>query len=153
MSELRNDWTASEVWDRELEAMRTLCRLPRDRARTLGSNWPAIRRTFADAVGAEETRDVRQFPAGWSRGGPPQPRAIDAMLEVWAWHAKYLSDHTELARIIQGMALAVARGRPELSGVAYLKCRRWTAYRAKQQGLTRIAKGLNADFGAKARMP
>jgi hypothetical protein len=74
------------------------------------------------------------------------------MLEVWSWHARFLSHHTELVRIIQGMALAAARGRPELSGVAYLKRRRWTAYRAKQQGLTRIAKGLNGDFGPRVLM-
>jgi hypothetical protein len=132
--------------------MRTLCRLPLERAKSLGSNWPAIRRTFADAVNAEETRDVKQFPAGWSQPGPPEPRAIDEMLEVWSWHARFLSDHVELVRIVQGMALAVARGRSELSGVAYLKRRRWTAYRAKQQALTRIANGLNHDFGAKVLM-
>ena len=146
-------WSAAAVWQREVEAMRTLCRLPLERAKTISSNWPAIRRSFADAVNAEEARDVRQFPAGWSHPGPPQPRAIDEMLEVWAWHARFLADHTELVRIIQGMALAVARGRPELSGVAYMKRRRWTAYRAKQKGLTRIATGLNADFGARPRIP
>jgi hypothetical protein len=146
-------WTAASVWTREVDAMRTLSRLPLERAKSLGSNWPAIRRTFADAVNAEEMRDRKQFPQGWSRPGPPQPRAIDEMLEVWAWHARFLSDHTELVRIIQGMALAVARGRPELAGVAYLKRRRWTAYRAKERGLARIATGLNADFGAKIHMP
>jgi len=142
-----------DIWSREVEAMRTLCRLPLERARALSSSWPQIRRTFADAVGAEETRDVRQFPPGWSRPGPATPRAIDEMLEVWSWHARFLADHTELVRIVQGMALAVARGRPELTGVAYLKRRRWTAYRTKQQALKRIADGLNREFGGKVRMP
>ena len=146
-------WTAASVWTREVDAMRTLSRLPLERAKSLGSNWPAIRRTFADAVNAEETRDRKQFPQGWSHPGPPQPRAIDEMIEVWAWHARFLGDHTELVRIIQGMALAVARGRPELAGVAYLKRRRWTAYRAKERGLARIAAGLNTDFGAKIHIP
>ena len=153
MSANPDAWTTAAVWRREVDAMRTLTRLPHERAKTLGSNWPAIRRTFADAVNAEETRDRKEFPRGWSLPGPPQPRAIDEMLEVWAWHARFLADHTELVRIIQGMALAVARGRPELSGVAYLKRRRWTAYRAKEKGLQRIAAGLNADFGAKAHIP
>ena len=152
MSARPDVWCAASVWTREVDAMRTLCRLPLERAQALSSSWPTIRRSFADAVGAEETRDVKQFPAGWSRPGPATPRAIDEMLEVWAWHARFLADHTELVRIIQGMALAVARGRPELSGVAYLKRRRWTAYRTKQKGLIRIADGLNADFGAKPVM-
>lgn len=153
MSERPAVWSANDVWAREIDAMRTLCRLPLERARTLSSSWPQIRRTFADAVNAEEGRDVRQFPPGWSRPGPATPRAIDEMLEVWSWHAQFLADHTELVRIIQGMALAVARGRPELSGVAYLKRRRWTAYRAKQQGLKRITHGLNGTIAGKTAMP
>jgi hypothetical protein len=136
-------WTPEAVWDREVEAMRTLCRLPLERARSLRSNWPALRRGFADAVAAEETRDPRNFPVDWSKPGPPEPRAIDRMIEVWAWHARYLADEAEQVRILQGMALAAARGRPELSGVGFLKRRRWAAYRLKRRALQRLAGGLN----------
>lgn len=140
-------WTADIVWAREIEAQDTIWRLPRDRVERLRAAWPTIQRSFADAVGAEETRveDGYPWPAGWRRPSPPAARAIDRMQEVWAWHARFLAAEPHTVRVLQGMALATAHHRPQLQGVRFLRERRWTAYRVKDRALRLLTNGLNAS--------
>lgn len=140
-------WTRDHVWLREVEAQDTICRLPSDRVAHLQTAWPQICRSFADAVGAEETRmeEIKEgllWPKGWDRPSPPQARAIDRMVQVWDWHTRYLTDAFAI-RILQGMARAQAQRRPLLQGVKFLKSRRWTAYRIRDKALDQIADGLN----------
>lgn len=138
-------WTRETVWAREIEAQDTICRLPRERLAVLKAAWPVIKREFADAVHAEETRIEEGYPwaASWSRPAPPEARAIDRMTEVWSWHTLFLASEPHHVRVLQGMALAAACHQPLLRGVAFLKRRRWTAYRVKDRALDTIASGLN----------
>jgi len=138
-------WTVDAVWLREIEAQDTICRLPRDRLATLKAAWPGIKRDFADAVHAEETRIEEGYPwaAHWCRPAPPEARAIDRMTEVWSWHMSFLAAEPQSVRVLQGMALAAACHKPLLRGVMFLRRRRWTAYRVKDRALETIAAGLN----------
>lgn len=138
-------WTANAVWSREVEAQDTIARLPVADFTRVRSNWPSALREFADAVGAEETRDPRDWPEDWKRKGPPLAAAIDRMHEVWAWHAWYLRTEIEQCRILQRVARAAAFERPLLSGVKGLGYSKWFVYRARDRALEAIANGLSRD--------
>ena len=107
-------WTREAIWNREVEAQETCLALPNTELRMLKAGWPDIRRDFADAVAAEETRVEEGFPwdPSWTKRGAPNSRAIDRMHEVWAWHTRFLANEPMACRILQAMALSKAKGKP-----------------------------------------
>jgi hypothetical protein len=141
-------WTCALVWSRYLAAFDTLDRLP-DSARPRGvrSFWPAVIRDFADALAAEETRREEGYPfaRSWTRRAPPSHRAVDLMEEVWSWHAKYLSEEREAARVLIAMAWCRARRRPLKIVFRSLDIRRREAYRTRDKALDLVRAGLTRD--------
>lgn len=69
------EWTIETVADRFIEAARTAHRLPPVRVQGYFNCWPAIKRMPWENLGAEPP--VYRFP--------PDPAAIDRMLETMRW--------------------------------------------------------------------
>ena len=69
------EWTIETVADRFIEAARTAHRLPPVRVQSYFNCWPEIKRMPWENLGAEPP--VYRFP--------PDPAAIDRMLETMRW--------------------------------------------------------------------
>jgi hypothetical protein len=119
-------WNVDDVAERFREAVRTARRLPPVRVQGYFNTWPAIKRMPWENLGAEPT--VYRFP--------PDPAAIDRMLETMRW-VLWL---TEEQRHLVWMR-AEERGWREIC--RRFGCDRTTAWRRWQTALQRVADSLN----------
>src|SRR5690606_8593580 len=86
MADRRNAWTIEDVAVRFEEAASTARRLPPVRVQGYFNCWPAIKRMSWENLGAEPT--VYRFP--------PDPAAIERMLEVMRWVQWLEEEHRHL---------------------------------------------------------
>lgn len=143
-------WNRQRVFDRLVESFDTLSRMPGGGevlAGLEGRQASVFRpiQSFADAVGAQETRDPRKFPDDWYRPAPPDPRNIDRMYEAWGWVATYVKVPV-LCEVLFETAKAKA---VKIPITKLVRLKRWgsrqTVYRQRDQASGVVADGLNRD--------
>ncbi len=120
-------WDLDRVAARFEEAARVAHRLPPVRVQGYFNTWPAIRRERWESY-AEPPRPVRF---------PPDPAAIDRMLETMGW-AVWLEDEQ------RHLVWMRAEGRRWRDVCARLGCDRTTAWRRWQNALGIVTGHLNA---------
>ncbi|MBU6955507.1 DUF6362 family protein [Hahella sp. HN01] len=120
------EWTLERVADRFTDAAITAQRLPPVRVRGYANSWPAILRKPWENMGAEPV--VRRLP--------PDPAAIDRMLETFRW-VKWL---TEDQRHLVWMR---ADGCPWKEVCAHFGMDRTTGWRRWKAALSAVAVRLN----------
>jgi hypothetical protein len=118
-------WTTEYVAFRLIEGFETLAKLPSGKTlpKAFGNGWPAIVRSYADAVGAEPERDKTEFVFEKARARASADE-ITRMDEALRWPMTYL------------------RGRPgpatALSVWAFCRAQEWSISRElKKRGMAR----------------
>lgn len=99
------EWTVDLVADRFWEAARTAHRLPPVRVQGYFNCWPAIQRMPWENLGAEPP--IVRFP--------PEPAAIDRMLETMQWVLRLEVSDQQLASMLLSAVLTL-QGRGRLAG-------------------------------------
>jgi len=127
MADHRNAWTIEDVASRFEEAASTARRLPPVRVQGYFNCWPAIKRMPWENLGAEPT--VYRFP--------PDPAAIERMLEVMRWVQWLEEEHRHLVWM-----RAKRYGWRDIT--TRFACDRTTAWRRWQSALRTVADQLNA---------
>lgn len=122
------DWSIERVADRFVEAARTAHRLPPVRVQGYFNCWPAIQRMPSENLGAEEV--VYRFP--------PDPAAIDRMLETMRWVQWLEVEQRHLVWM-----RAERYGWKDIC--SRLGCDRTTAWRRWQKALQLVVGHLNVD--------
>lgn len=139
------------IYNRFLEAADVLLRLPPIRKpKEYGNGMPDVVRDYADAMGAEESRDKSEWAWGRTRREPPPSAAISRMEEVTDWSVRYLMDwpaHRRCApRECLWSSAICAVSRRSFAGVC--RSRGWaraTAYNRIDQALIAVYEGLVSD--------
>lgn len=138
------------LYNRWLEAADVLLRLPPVRyPKQFGNSMPEVVRDYADAMGAEESRDKSEW--AWRIRREPAPAAaISRMEEVTEWSVKYLMDwprHRRCApRDCLWASAICAMSRRSFAGVC--RKRGWartTAYARIDHALALVCNGLVSD--------
>ena len=142
-------WGDRDVLLRFIEAADTVRRLPRVQGPAgFKSGMPEVIRGFADALGAEETREKTEWHDSFNRRQTASAAAIGRMEQVFEWHRTYLRDRPAYARCLWEFAMCKAYHR---SFRAVCKRKGWkrpTAYRRVDEAMTHVRNSLN-----KAKVP
>jgi hypothetical protein len=120
------EWTIETVADRFIEAAQTAHRLPPVRVQGYFTCWPAIKRMPWETLGAEPR--VYRFP--------PDPAAIDRMLETMRW-VQWLEEEQ------RHLVWMRAQRYPWKKICHRFGCDRTTAWRRWETALTTVAVRLN----------
>lgn len=77
-------WTPEYVGLRLIEGFQTLRKLPSGKTlpKAFGNGWPAIVRSWADAVGAEPTRDATKFSFERAETGEAMAAEVTRLVEA-----------------------------------------------------------------------
>jgi hypothetical protein len=139
-------WSDEYVGLRLIEAFQTLAKLPIERTapKAFGNGWPSIVRSFADALGAEETREPRDW--SWGRGreqvGPSQLSRMEAALR---WPMTYLRGQPNRLKALHVWVVCRAHERSIALELRRRGIPRTTFDRYRIIALMDIRRGLVAD--------